>query len=312
MLCREVQNYISTAKGLPFFYVVGDEDYSSVLEELKQVDISIVRMSDFCFKDDKFPNVDELVDYFRTSDVDYRNNKFVVVGLGEYLALRGPAIAEKELRRLKNTTLGNARAILLLRGVPIQATKIIRDDNKIVDQQRAYISANSLTNISITNAPEDVGLVANDGVKHLLRALEDGACGNVYASTSLVLDNTLFPISNLSGAYSVVKLLVENFTLDIGLGTKEQWQRLLKDLNKYGKDIKTVFDKNGIDERIVDDLCLAVSGLEYRNWLVFLYFKLNANQIQNAYLKLVVDETLSFQDFKTNLMIKITELSHKD
>ena len=115
MLCREVQNYISTAKGLPFFYVVGDEDYSSVLEELKQVDISIVRMSDFCFKDDKFPSVDELVDYFRTSDVDYRNNKFVVVGLGEYLALRGPAIAEKELRRLKNTTLGNARAILLLR-----------------------------------------------------------------------------------------------------------------------------------------------------------------------------------------------------
>ena len=96
MLCREVQNYISTAKGLPFFYVVGDEGYSSVLEELKQVDISIVRMSDFCFKDDKFPSVDELVDYFRTSDVDYRNNKFVVVGLGEYLALRGPAIAEKE------------------------------------------------------------------------------------------------------------------------------------------------------------------------------------------------------------------------
>ena len=42
MLCREVQNYISTAKGLPFFYVVGDEDYGSVLEELKQADISLV------------------------------------------------------------------------------------------------------------------------------------------------------------------------------------------------------------------------------------------------------------------------------
>ena len=56
MLCREVQNYISSAKGLPFFYVVGDEDYCSVLEELKQADISVVRMSDFCFegKDDYF------------------------------------------------------------------------------------------------------------------------------------------------------------------------------------------------------------------------------------------------------------------
>lgn len=312
MLCREVQNYISNAKGLPFFYVVGDEDYSSVLEEFKQADISIVRMSDFCYKDDKFPSVDELIDYFRTSDVDYRNNKFVVVGLGEYLALRGPAVADKELRRLKNTTLGNARAILLLRGVPTHAAKVIRDDNKMLNQQRAYISVNTITNISITNIPGDVGLVAKNGVKHLLRVLEDGASQNVYASTSLILDNTLFPIVNLSGAYSVVKLLVEGFTFDSGLGTNEQWKRLLNDLNKCNKNINNVFDKNGIDERLVDDLCLAVSGLEYQNWLVFLYFKLNAAQIKNNYLKLVVDETLSFEDFKTNLMVKITEISHKD
>lgn len=312
MLCREIQNYMSTAKGLPFFYVVGDEDYCSVLEELKQADISFVRMSDFCLKDDKFPSVDELVDYFRTSDVDYRSNKFAVVGLGEYLALRGPAITNKELCRLKNTTLGNARAILLLRGVPTQAIKIIQDDNKMIDQQRAYISANPLTNISITNMPEDVGLVTKTGVKNLLRMIEDGASGNIYASTSLVLNNALFPLSTLSGAYSVVKLLVEGFALDSELGTEEQWQRLLKDLNKCGKDIKAVFDMNGIDERIVDDLCLTVSGLEYWNWLAFLYFKLNAEQIQNSYLKLVVDATLNFEDFKTNLMVKITELPHKD
>lgn len=312
MLCREVQNYISTAKGMPFFYIVGDEDYCSVLNELTQADISVVRMSDFCIKDDKFPSVDELVDYFRTSDVDYRDNKVVVVGLGEYLALRGATITDKELLRLKNTTLGNARAILLLRGVSTQAAKIIRDDNKMVAQQRAYISNNPTTNISITNVPADIGLVAKTGVKHLLRAMEDGTLGNINTSTSLMLDNTLFPLTTLSGAYSVVRLLVEGFTLDSGLGTEEQWQRLLKDLNKCGKDIKAVFDKNGIDERIVDDLCLAVSGLEYRNWLVFLYFKLNAEQIQNSYLKLVVEETLSFEDFKTNLMVKITELSHKD
>lgn len=62
----------------------------------------------------------------------------------------------------------------------------------------------------------------------------------------------------------------------------------------------------------IHDLCLAVSGLEYRNWLVFLYFKANTDKIQNSYLKLVVDGTLNFEDFKTNLMVKITEFSHKD
>ncbi len=312
MLCREVQNYISTAKGLPFFYVVGDEEYGSVLEELKQAEISVVRMSDFCFKDDKFPSVDELVDFLRTSDVDYRDNKFVVVGLGEYLALRGSTFAAKELLRLKNTTLGSARAILLLRGVTSQASKIIHDDNKMVNQQRAYISDNPLASISITNVSEAAGLSENTGIKHLLRALEDGASGNVYASTSLLIDNAQFPFQNISGAHSVVKLLVGNFTLDSGLGTESQWLRFLKDLKKYGNDIEAVFDRNGIDESVVDDLYYAISGVEYRNWLVFLYLKLNLEQIQNSYLKLVINETTSFEDFKTNLILAITKLTHKD
>lgn len=312
MLCPEVQNYISASKGLPFFYVVGDEDYNSVLNELKQADVSVVRMSDFCFNDDKFPSVDELVDYFRTSDVDYRDNKFVVVGLGEFLSLRGPVIADKELRRLKNTTLGNARAILLLRGVSTQAAKIIRDDNKMMDQQRAFISDDTLTNISITNMPADIGLVAKTGIKALLQSLENGTCGNVEVSTSLMLENSLFSVTTLTGTYSVIKRLVKEFNVEEALGTEEQWQRLLKELNRCKKDIHAVFRENGIDEKILDDLCLAVSGLEYRNWLVFLYFKLNAEQVQNSYLKFVVDETESFEDLKTNLMVKITELSHKD
>lgn len=312
MLCSEVQNYLSTAKGLPFFYIVGDYDYLSVLAEFKQANITVVRMSDFCYKDDKFPSVDELVDYLRTSDVDYRDNKFVVIGLGEYLALRGPVIAEKELRRLKNTTLGNARAILLLRGVSAQATKIIRDDNKMIEQQRTYVSTNLFTNISITNMPDDVGLVAKTGIKYLLQTLEEGASENVFTSTSLILDNTSFPLHILAGAYSVVKWLVKDFTLNSEFGTDEQWQHLLKDLNTCDKKINAVFDQNNIDERIVDDLYLEISGLEYKNWLAFLYLKLNSTKLQNSYLKLVIDETKNFEDFKTNLMIKIINFSHND
>lgn len=179
MLCREIQDYISIAKGLPFFYVVGDMEYISVLQELRQMGITVVRMSDFCPKDDKYPSIDELIDYFRTSDVDFRQNKFVVTGLGEYLALRGASIAEKELLRLKNTTLGNARAILLLRGVANQAARVIRDDNKMSSQNRAYISKDATSNISVTSIPADIGLVTKPGVKELLRKLEAGNTGNI-------------------------------------------------------------------------------------------------------------------------------------
>ena len=104
MLCKSVANYIASAKGLPFFYVVGDSEYISTLQDLKQQGLDVVRLSDFCSNDDRFPSIDDLIDYFRTADVDFKSNKCVIVGLGEYLALRGEEEANKILRKLKSTS----------------------------------------------------------------------------------------------------------------------------------------------------------------------------------------------------------------
>ena len=191
MLCTAVSNYISDVKGHPFFYVVGDAEYKSVLEELKQSGLDTVRISDFCARDDKFPNIDELVDNFRTSDVDYHSNKSVVIGLGECLALRGSSETEKVLNRLKNTTLGNARVVLLLRCVSAQAIEMIQADKRMEAQQRAYISDDTVSQISIVNSRYDNGASTGKGMKSLLHLLEDGAVGSVNCSTMLSLDNSI-------------------------------------------------------------------------------------------------------------------------
>lgn len=138
MLDVSVKNYLSNAKGAPFLYAVGDGEYIAALDELKRNGASVIRISDFCKKPDKFPNLDDLVDYFRTGDVDYKTNKFVVVGLGEYLALRGEAETLKVLRELKGTTLGTARVVLLLRCVGVQVEEIAREDIRV--KSRVYIS----------------------------------------------------------------------------------------------------------------------------------------------------------------------------
>ena len=75
-----------------------------------------------------FINDDDLIDYFRTADVDFKSNKCVIVGLGEYLALRGEEEANKILRKLKSTTLGSARVVILLRSVTAQFDNVISDD----------------------------------------------------------------------------------------------------------------------------------------------------------------------------------------
>ena len=151
MLCGEDENYHTTAKGLPFFYAVGDSDYNGILNELRQRGVEVDRVSDFCPKDDKYPDIDDIIDHFRTLDIDCHTNKHVLIGLGEYLALRGATYAEKQLRRLKNTTLGTARVILLLRSVTPQVYSMISEDDRLQAQKRVYLCANAVSAISVTS-----------------------------------------------------------------------------------------------------------------------------------------------------------------
>ncbi len=314
MLCKEIKNYISTAQGFPFFYIVGDKEYSDILDELKQLGISsIVRLSDFCPQNDKLPSIDELVDHLLTSDMDYRDNKVVVVGVGEYLSLRGDNFANNQLLRLKNTTLGNTRAIFLLRGIAAQAKKIIKDDPRMFEQQRAYIANDTSTNITITNIVIADNTMPCEGMKWLIQRLEDGVAGQIFANTSLQFNESLFPVSVMSDAFSVIKLKLKNETLCNKWGTERQWSRLLKDIDKYSCNLDDVFTLYDIDEkRIFDNLNSEISGYEYRNWLVFLYLKLNVNQSSNPYFKYVLDKTEQFEEFKNNLLLSIIEISHKN
>lgn len=177
-LHSSVENYITSAKGLPFFYVVGDDKYVETLRELRQHGFMVDRVSNFCPKDDKFPNIDDIIDHFRTLDVDCRQNKHVLVGLGELLALRGADQAEKELRRLKNTTLGGARVILLLRCVTAQIYALINEDNRLTQQQRVLFDENVLSNLSVVKVRYSLGSDVVQGIQGLLRAFEDGAVGS--------------------------------------------------------------------------------------------------------------------------------------
>ena len=101
MLNSAVANYLSKSKGVPFFYVVGDKEYGTILSDITEAGVAIKRLSDFCLQEDKYPDLDMMVDFFRTADVNYSSNKWVLVGLGEYLALRGRTEVDKILQKLK-------------------------------------------------------------------------------------------------------------------------------------------------------------------------------------------------------------------
>ena len=312
MLCEAVKKYISTAKGLPFFYIVGDEEYLSTLEELKQGGLSVVRVSDYCTNEDRFPDIDDLIDAIRTSDVDYKDNKSVVIGLGEYLALKGVNAAENELRRLKNTTLGNARVVLLLRAINVQAISVINEDNKIVGQQRVHIAADSTSSISITVLAPGIGNVDNRGIKKLLIAFEDGITRNCEVSTELSLEKSIIPVTLIDSAFEALKRIDDSVDLDKNLGSDEYWTRLLKETQKLGKGVDGVFDRYSISTDSLESFYENAVGIEFKNWLLFIYLKINTDKLKNSYLRYVLGMTVSFEEFIANVLNAIIDVSHED
>lgn len=312
MLCIPIENYLKTPQGLPFFCSVGDDEYCLFLENLKQAGLKLIRVSDFCSKDDKFPDLDEMIDYFRTADVDYRDNKYVVVGLGEYLALRGADEITTELNRLKTTTLGNARVVLLLRGISSYVTELAANDKKLTGQGRVYISSQPLTNLAATNVIHDVGMVPQKGIKWLLRNYEDGASENVLFNSSRTFFASIIPVSIISGAYSALKYSIKDWSLPEQFGSDELWENLLKELQKKSYSFSAVLERYGVEDNFEDDIYAKCSGIQFKNWLYFISLKINAERIQNAYLAWVAKETDNWCEFKTNLLVFITKLAHTD
>ena len=311
MLCKAVEDYIAAAKGYPFFYLVGDNDYPEVLQQLMQRGLHKICISDFCGKQDKFPSLVDFIFTLQTSDVDYKDNKFVVLGLGEYLAVKGVDYAIKELNKVKDITLGNARVVFLLRGIAKEAAEIFSTDKHISERNLYYVHEPLITNLSITNVAIKGMKDTIDGIKGFLQACEDGASVNCRVSTGLDLSQSIIPVEQISDSYSAIKLYINAFYPLQENGTMEQWDRFLGDYEKAQHSLTTVFEKYDISYAD-DDYYEKICGLEYKNWLYFICLKQNVKKLCNSYLKYVVEHTEKFEDFKQNVLCAILGLKHTD
>lgn len=312
MLCEAVKSYLANAKGVPFFYAVGDENYNQILSELKQNSVIVDRISDFCPKDDKFPHIDDVIDYFRTLDTDYRQNKHVLIGLGEYLALRGSAFAEKILRRLDKTTLGTARVVLLLRCVTQQVNALQMDDNRIVEQNRLYIEENAVSSVTVTCtsyfSQKDVAI----GVKKLLHDLEDGLSRNIHAISALDFSQSLVPVSYIKTPFEAIQHVIPGVELTDSMGTTAQWEQFYQELLRCNGLLDKLFSRYDCADDFEEDIYEKCAGLEFKNWVFYISLKQNYDRIQNDYLAYVVANTDCYEDLRINLLTGIVHIPRSD
>jgi hypothetical protein len=310
MSIEAVNKYLCSSIKSPYFLVVGDGQYKGVKDKLLELGFTFVKVSDYCGGDDKLPDIDSLLERLKTTDVNASDNKLVVIGLGEYLALRGNNEATSILSQLKDLNIGSTKVVLLLRGVATQINDLQTDPR--FDSRRFCMLDKANCDLSFTLAVPSVGLSALPGIKALLIKLENGICGNFVVNTTVSLDKALFTVHKITNAYEGIKFTAHGFNLPRSCGSNMQWAELLKELTQNGGSLDAVFEKNGFDSTLEADFYVRVAGLEYRNWLYFIALKSKSNTLSNSYLRFVLDNTNRFEDFKTNVLNAIIEVPHTD
>ena len=310
MQIDSIKKYLTSSVKTPYFLFISDGHYKTAIDELSLLGLDFVQMSGFCGGDDKLPDVDGLLTYIEAADVNAKSKKFVVTGLGEYLALRGPSEAARTLSRLKDLNVGGAKVVFLLRGLASQIAGLQADPR--FDDRRFSVVNKAECDLSITHIAPSVGLSALSGFKALLAELETGQCGNVVVNTAINLDKAIFTVHQISNAYDGIKFSIRGFDLARSCGSDTRWKELLAELNLNNGSLDEVFKKHGLSNNLESNFYTRIAGNDYRNWLYFIRLKSKVGTLQNGYLRFVLDKTNRFEDFVSNTLNAIIEIPHTD
>lgn len=310
MLIDRVARYLSSPVKTPYFLVVGDGQYQYAKEKISELGLDLYRVSNYCKSDDRLPDIDALLEHLATADVNAKSKRIAILGLGEYLALKGEQEAVSLLSQLKELNLGNTKAVFLLRGVSAQIRELQSDIR--FDERRVSNSDPVSCDIAITIAAPSVGLSGSSGIKELLNRLENGDCGNIIVNTEIPIEEALFSIHKINDAFEGIKYVLPGFSLPRSCGTEKQWAALLTELNQNCGSLEAVFDHHCMNDRLEVDFYAHLAGTEYGNWLYFIALKAKNSMISNGYLRFVLENTYQFEMFKQNVLNVIIEIPNTD
>ncbi len=305
-----IKNYLISTVKTPYFLFISDAQYLPMIDELKVCGLNFIRISSFCRDDDKIPDIDGLLSFIEENDANAVGKKFVVTGLGEFLALRGTDEAIRTLSRFKDISFNGVKVILLLRGLASLITRLETDLR--FDDRKYYVIDRAECDFSFTLVAPSVNLSALTGFKAMLEELEKGINGSIVVITTISLGKAIFTVHQINNAYEGIKYTIQKFELSRSCGTDNRWMELLTELNQSGKSLDAVFEKNGLGNNLESDFYTHVAGSEYRSWICFIYLKSKADIIQNSYLRFVLDKTNRFEDFIGNILNAIIEIPHTD
>ena len=304
-----IEGYFKSNIYKPLFVAVGDEEYTHIKSKLIEAgDVDFVCISKFCNGTDKKPDLDKLRETLRMADIDFQSNKIVLLGLGEYLALEGAAMASRTLGDLISFNLGSAHALFLLRGVTTQIKNIAASDPRLSGRQIEILDETN-SGLSFMFSSPELSMYSQSGFKCALEMAEEGEVDRICVNTSLNFPDSLLPIQVVKNPYEAIRKIDPDFNIPKSLGKEDEWTELLGEVTETRR-VDLVFSRHGFDNTLID-FYQKTEGNGYHYWLYYIYLLCNQEKCVNPYLKYVLNSSSCFDDYKYKLLNAITSISRK-
>ena len=264
---KKINAYLSSESAYPFFVIVdGSADYTVVLNHFAS--LGHIRVSDYC-NDNSFADYDKLYDAIGSN-----SHMSVLLGLGDIITLSGYT---KALGKISNLILCG-KLVVLCRGIHAQILKMNETDKKF--NSRRYCEIQSTLDYTVIRIKPEVSFPSEINFKKLLRSLEDGKGGIIYAKTNL-------PISashSITSPYEAIKETQLSFPVRESALPSELWAQFNED----------------------DSL----DGYELLDWRT--YLRLSIKPVTNAYLKKVMGASPTYDEYKKQIFNVILDIPRKN
>ena len=248
-----IERYLQDRARTPFFLFAERTALAELRRGLQAMGLHVLSLSALCPADDRLPLLDDVLQTLK--ERMRSGEKILLVGLGECLALRGAAEAQKMLLRLKDLPCAEGALVVLIGGLSALA-EVLRADLRIAQGERRMAFCRSETTsedgtgqgVSLTVLPPEPHLEsAVQGVRALLALLEKGGAGSYLVQSRQRFLQPLFTVRQADDAFVALVLFCEGFSALRPCGTDEEWQMLLRELFAADLDMSVVFARHGLD-----------------------------------------------------------------
>lgn len=271
---EKIRHYLNSSRQTPLVVDVADVSEMVSLEmEFNTGYNEFVDASLYCSQD-SLPQMEKLLD-----DLAYRSNNVFLTGLTIFLLLQGEEILRKTIRSLLDMEINGKLVILTFRCSPLLHFK----DRRLADSGRIILRDNICNKLPIVYfvAPKlsDNVEARYIGINTLSKTVERDEIETIYIETDKSKYDFPFSLFNIRQYSSAYDMLIRKHTelhlIESDFGTEEQWEYLLKVVDKLGGWQKYVDEELGGTAYLGQNISKMKSMSENQRWAFFIAMKLH-------------------------------------